>query len=169
MSILTSIGIIYPTRTLQGGPDTETYFHDNTRQWFTRRIENLIHWIYEYLILDETDVGLLYSLDIFLTVYDEAEFLVHENKSHFFLRVARYCSRILSEHGVKFYTRNLSSILDMPKPKTAVQFQQLVCTEKWMPTAIPEFNKLTEPLRASLEEASKSPENGQRNLFRKSV
>ena len=66
MSIQTGTGIYSPTRTLQGGADSATYFHDQTRERFQGRITKMLQWIDDFLIFAETEKELLDNINSFL-------------------------------------------------------------------------------------------------------
>ena len=50
MSIQTSVGVYSPTRMLQDGTDSATYFHDQTREKFLGKLDKLLQWIDDYLL-----------------------------------------------------------------------------------------------------------------------
>lgn len=153
MSIVTTIGIFSPTRTLQGGTDSGSYFHDTTREKFIGKIKKLIQWLDDYLLHEADEDKLLDNLDIFFSVCQEFGFRIHAKKSSFFMKEAKFCGRILSEDGIKFDPRNLRTILDMKQPTTGDELQQLLCAANWMRTSIPCFTKLIAPLHDALETA----------------
>lgn len=55
MSIMTHVGIFSPTRTLQGGAGSVSYFQHATSEKLAGRIQNLIQLIDDYLLHEENE------------------------------------------------------------------------------------------------------------------
>ena len=158
MSIMTHVGIFSPTRTLQGGADSACYFQEVTREKFAGRVDKLVQWIDDYLLHEEDEDKLLAQLEVFVKVCGESGFRVHAKKSHFFLKQARFCGRILSDGEIKYDPRNLSALVEMRRPTRADELQQLLCAANWMRNAIPSYAELIAPLQVTMDLACKKVE-----------
>ena len=77
MSIQTGSGVYSPTRTLQGGADSATYFHDQTRQKFQGRVDDMLQWIDDFLLYSKSEQELLGNMETFFAVCEEANFRVN--------------------------------------------------------------------------------------------
>lgn len=152
-SIQTPLGVYTPTRVLQGGTDSGNHFQSVTQESFGARLTNVLQWLDDFLIHAESEVHLLDTLEVFMTVCMETGFKLHAEKCQFFLKEAKFCGRIISATGVRHDPRKLEAMLNMKNPTTGAELQQLLCATNWMRTSIPSYSELIAPLHDLLEKA----------------
>ena len=113
----------------------------------------MMEWIDDFLLYAKSEKDLLDDIEAFLDVCSEVGFKLQPEKSHFFMKEAKYCGRIISADGVTYDPRHFDSLLAMNRPTMADELVQFVCAANWMRNAIPEFAKTIAPLQALMESA----------------
>ncbi len=151
LSIQTPLGVYSSRRLLQGSTDAGNHFQAVTQDALQGRVDNLLQWLDDFLVLSRNETELLDSIQEFLTVCAEYGFKIHAEKTQFFLKNAKFCGRILSPDGVRFDPRHFETIVSMKTPTMGDELQQLLCATNWMRTSFPAYAETIAPLHELME------------------
>jgi RNase H-like domain found in reverse transcriptase len=103
-------------------------------------VDRRLHFIHK----DRT--GLVGSVETVLRDLSEKGFKLHAVKCDLFGTKAEWCGPTISQEGIKFNPKSLSGLVDMERPQTAADFQQLLCGSNWQRTSVPNYAQLADPL-----------------------
>jgi hypothetical protein len=134
-SFMTHEGIFTPTRIIQGSKNAVNSFQAGMQ-------ETLGDLLY-----------LLDRLDGIFNKFQERNIRCSVTKCHLFLTKAKWCGRIISAAGIEHDPARLKTLGEMPTPTNAAELQQFLCAMNWLRNALPDFNRVTEPLQNILEQA----------------
>jgi len=151
-SFITPTGVYTPTRVMHGATNATSFFQSSVREVTTDLHQRLLQWIDDLLFHCKTAKELVDTLEFFFRVCRRVGLKLHAKKCRLFLKVVKWCGRIISEEGVKLDPSRLQALLNMNPPNTGAELQQFLCAANWMRTVIPEFTKLTAVLADILEE-----------------
>jgi hypothetical protein len=150
-SLHTPLGIVSSNRIIQGSSPATSHFSAVMLDAFQDLLDSLIAWIDDYLAHAKTEDGLLAVRDRFLARCRVLALKLNILKCDLYLRVAKFCGRLIDGDGIRFDTRCLETILQMQRPATVGDLQQLLCAAGWMRTAVPEFARVVAPMNDLLE------------------
>ena len=150
-SVVTTNGILAPTRTLQGGRNSAANFQSRVEPCFADIRDSLKAWLDDFMLHARDWSDLLHVLDRFLTICAEKRLLVSAKKSCLYTTSVKWCGRIIDEHGTRMDPRNLDGLSNASDPETAVELSQFVNCAQWMSSCIPDFSARVKPLRDVLE------------------
>lgn len=151
LSIQTPLVVYSSNRLLQGITDAGNHFQAVTQDALQGRVTNLLQWLDDFLIHAGKEGELLRELQQFFRVCEEYGFKVHAEKTHLFLKEARFCGRIVSGDGVVFDPRHLEALINMKRPFSGDELQQLICATNWMRTSLPAYAETVAPLHNLME------------------
>jgi len=100
-------------------------------------------WVDDLLVYGRTADELLARIHETLAKFDERGIKLNACRCRMFEREAKWCGRILSEHGFRFDDEMTNSLSLLPEPTNAAELQQFLCAMGWIRTAIMEFTKKT--------------------------
>lgn len=115
------------------------------------KIEMFLQWIDDFLHHAASEEELLQSIGKFFSGCKEHGLNINPNKCRLFLKKDRFCGRIISMEGVQYDPRNFEALVNMKKPHTAADLQQLMTTANWMRNSLPNVSAEVEPLKKLLE------------------
>jgi hypothetical protein len=129
-------------------------------------LDSLIAWIDENLVHAKTEDDLLDVIDRFLAKCKALGLKLNVLKCDLYLRIAKFCGRLIDGDGIRFDPRGLEAILQMQRPATAGNLQQLLFAARWMRNAVPEFARVVVPMNDLLEKFYKNVKSRRRAKVR---
>jgi RNase H-like domain found in reverse transcriptase len=102
------------------------------------------------LLYTKTEDDLLGILNFFFKKCQEHGLKLHASKCVLFATTVRYCGRLITKDGVRFYPKNRAALQIMHEPQNSADLLQYVATVNWMRCAIPSYSKRVAPLQAAL-------------------
>ncbi len=132
ISIQTPVGVYSSRRILQSETEAGNHFQIVPQHKLLNRVSNMLQWIYGILFYGTDEKESLDNLEAFFMVCSGIGLQIHAEKSHWFARQVKFCSRLISSEGVQYYPRHYQSMLDMKKQMQANELQQLLCATNWM-------------------------------------
>lgn len=166
-SFITPQGVYTPKRVLQGQRNAVTYCQSTMQSILRPILESVLVWLDDLLMFAANEDALLNILEKFFRICRQYNVKLHALKCDLFLKVVKWCGRIISTDGVKYDPRKLNALLELREPKCAADLQQFLCAANWMRSCIPEYAKLTEPLHELLERAYKAANKRTKRAIRK--
>lgn len=152
-SFMTPDGVMQPTRTTQGGCNSAANFQACVEPCFSELRENLLAWLDDFALHNQTEHGLLRVISRFLDICAEYRLVVSLPKSTFFAKEIRWCGRIIDATGVTMDPENYEGIRNASEPSNAAELCQYVHCAAWMSNAIPRFAERAAPLYDLLDAA----------------
>ena len=91
LNIQTPFGVFSPTRTFQGGTDSENHYQAVTNEKFLEAgSTKFLQWVNDFLSYNKSEQGLLRDIELFFKFWDEFGFKIHAKKSNLFPRSVRF-------------------------------------------------------------------------------
>ena len=152
-SMLTDWGVYSSTRVIQGSSDAVLYFQSTMEQCFASVLMILvIIWLDDILVHAKTIEEFLDGLEKVFSICDHFGLKLSPTKCTLFATKIRFCGKIFSKEGIAHDPERISSLVNMSPPTTAAELQQYLCALNWMRAHIPDFARLSKPLRSFMEE-----------------
>ncbi|KAG6613370.1 uncharacterized protein IUM83_17047 [Phytophthora cinnamomi] len=135
-----------------GGTDSVVYCQATDQEMFDEFLyRGLLIGLDDLLGYHKTEVGLLTLLEKVLEICAQKGLKLNPKKCKLFAKEVVWCGRVVSAGGVKQDPRRVQALVDLPSPTTGQELQQFLCALNWMRTAIPDYNKLVQPLMDLME------------------
>jgi transposase InsO family protein len=151
-SIVTPNGIYTPSRVLMGATDAVAYCQQAVEQVVGPLLNRGAKvWLDDVLGYAKNEEELLDRLEELLKRCFRYGIKMHPLKCDFFLKIVKWCGRIISGAGVGHCPDRIRGLVEMPPPTMASDLQQFICACNWMRASIPGYNSLVEPLTTLLE------------------
>lgn len=155
LSMVTDRAVYTPTRVIQGSTDAVMYFQSTMERCFESLLfKELIIWLDDFLVHAPDVDAYLTALEAVFKLCDRYRLKLNPRKCSLFAREVKFCGKIFSAAGVKHDPKRISSLTAMPPPTNAAELQQYLCALNWMRSHIPDFARVSKPLRALLERTS---------------
>jgi len=154
-TFITPDGLFSPTRVLHGTSNATMHMQAEVNAIIGSDPilkRHSITWLDDVLLFAYSIEEHLDILHRFFEICRKARLRLHPAKSSFYSITIRWCGRLIDKDGIKFDPRRINGLLEMATPNTGSELQQFLCAFQWMKTAVPEFNRLIEPLHLFMEE-----------------
>jgi hypothetical protein len=149
-SFITPDGVYTPTRVLHGTRNSTQHLQ-SVLVFMMDDIKSKIKvWLDDCLLHTKTEDDLLSTLSFFFKKCQERGLKLHARKCLLFATTVRYCGRLITTDGVRFYPKNMEGLQTMHEPRNGADLVQYVAAVNWMRSAIPSFSKYVAPLQAAL-------------------
>lgn len=136
---MTPVGVMQPTRTMQGGCNSAANFPDCVEPCFGQPVENLLAWIDDFALHASSEKTLLDILDKFLTIYSSRNLIISLPKSTFYASEINWCGRLINASGVRMDPSSYSGMVNASEPEFAGEPCEYIHGVAWMSNAIPRF------------------------------
>ena len=151
-SIVTPHGIYTPSRVLMGATDAVAYCQQAVEQVMGPLLNRGVKvWLDDILGYAKDEKQLLDRLEEMLKRCFKFDVKLHPSKCDFFLKIVKWCGRIISGAGVGHCPDRIRGLVEMPPPTMASELQQFLCACNWMRASMPGYNALVEPLTTLME------------------
>ena len=155
-AIVTDRGVWVPTRVPQGATDSAVYFQSIAEELFHEvNRKSMIIWLDDNLIHAESFDGMLTTFEYVLRQCQRVGFKLSAKKTCLFALEAKFCGKIITGTGVRHDPARTRILSDLPAPTTVGELQQAICAMNWMKNHIPDFSRISLPLRDALERSYK--------------
>lgn len=155
-AIVTDRGVWRPTRVPQGATDSAIYFQSVAEELFDKvNRKNMIIWLDDNLIHAKTFEMMLETFEYVLQQCHKVGFKLSATKTCLFATEAKFCGKIISGHGIRHDPQRTDVLSKLPAPTTVGELQQAICAMNWMKSHIPDFSRISLPLRDALERSYK--------------
>ena len=91
---------------------------------------------------------------------------LHPDKCKLFTTEVKFCGKIFTPKGIFQDPKKIKTLTNMPLPKNAGELQQYLCAMNWMRSSIPDFARISKPLRKKLELVAKGTTRKSKHLIK---
>ena len=155
MSMVTDRAVYTPTRVIQGSSDSVMYFQSTMQNCFEAELYKcLIIWLDDFLAYAPTLEEFLEALRVIFRKCAEFNLKLNPDKCDLFALQVKFCGKIFSSEGVQHDPNRVKALLEMPPPTNAAELQQYLSALNWMRSHMPDFARVSKPLRQLLEKAA---------------
>lgn len=151
-SFVTPDNVFTPTRVPHGTTNAvlhlQSFLSTNAPAEVKQR---MLLWVDDCLFHAPTATDLIKCLQSFFQFCSTYNLRLNPQKCVLYTTSVKWCGRIISATGVRHDPSNLQGLLDLDRPTTGGQLQQFVCAMQWLRSAIPQFQRLIQPLHDFLE------------------
>ena len=147
-------GLYQPTRVPMGCVDAVAYAQSTMHEVHGDLMpRHVTAWIDDVVGYAADEAEMLPVLEQAFARYAQYGMKLNPSKGEYFTKEVTWCGRVISASGITHDPERIQGLVDLTAPTTAGDLQQFLGAVGWMRSNIPEFAKLTEPLRACLERA----------------
>jgi RNase H-like domain found in reverse transcriptase len=152
--IITPDGVYTPTRVQHGTTNATVHM-----QSIIPSLKDLMHdichsvkiWLEDNMIHVTDEEKLLEVLEYFFKKCLQQGLFLHAAKFNLYDTEVRYCRRIITAEGVRYYSRTISTLQHMGTPQNGGDLVQYVAALNWMRSSLPLFAEKAAPLQDLLE------------------
>lgn len=151
-SIVTDFGVFTPERMMMGASDASAHFQACVTHTLGDLVGRVVHvWIDDLLIFAQDEEAHIRNVLRVLRRLDSDGWKLDPSKCQLYTTQARWCGRMYSAEGVRHDPDRVEAIVQMPRPETVGQLQQLLGAVSWMRDSLPDYARIAQPLTEALE------------------
>lgn len=151
-SFIVEDAVYTPTRLVQGATDSALLFQSTMQDIFQDRYnKSVLIWIDDMLAFAKTFEDMLDNMRYILQRCRKFGLKINAKKIDLFATEAKFCGKILSASGIRHDPARTQILSTMAPPTTVGELQQFLCALTWMKTSLPDYSRLSMPLRDRLE------------------
>jgi Reverse transcriptase (RNA-dependent DNA polymerase) len=149
-SFINADGVYTPTRVLHGTRNAMQHLQSVLVVMMDDIKSNTKVWLDDCLLHTKTEDDLLATLNLFFKHCQKDGLKLHASKCVLAETKVRYCGRLITKDGVRFYPKNMEALQTMLMPQNGADLVQYVAAVNWMRSAIPNYSKRVAPRQAAL-------------------
>ena len=154
--MVTDRAVHTPTRVIMGVTDAVMYFQSTMQECFKELLyKSLIIWIDDLLSYASNTEELMTNMEQIFQICDKYGLKLNPDKCELFTKKVKFCGKIFSSKGIEQDPERIKALTNMQLPTNAAELQQYLCALNWMRSHIPDFARISKPLRKLLEDATK--------------
>jgi transposase InsO family protein len=152
-SFITEDGVYTPTRVPQGCCDSVMYFQSTMQDVFqTWYLKAIVIWLDDIMKYNKTFGECLQTMKYVFQRCRDIGLYLNPNKTNLYHTAAKFCGKIFTPNGIQQDPERIHALANMQEPTTAGELQQFICAMNWLRNALPDFSRISQPLRDKLEQ-----------------